>query len=87
MVLCKLQQFSGCVFYYFIRLPNLRVRNCSNIKISKQSVTDRGRSRTTATFKMELFVIIVIDWKPLTIVKKSSILNVAAVLDPPLIDT
>ena len=34
---------------------------------------------------MELFVIIVNDWKPLTIITKSSILDVADVLDPPLI--
>ena len=33
---------------------------------------------------MELFVIIVNGWKPLTIIKKSSNLDVAAVLDPPL---
>ena len=33
---------------------------------------------------MECFVIIVNDWKPLTIIKKCSILDVAAVLDPPL---
>ena len=30
-------------------------------------------------------MIIVNDWKPLTIITKSSILDVAAVLDPPLI--
>ena len=34
---------------------------------------------------MELFVIIVNDWKPLTIITKSSILDVADVLDTPLI--
>ena len=34
---------------------------------------------------MEHFVIIVNDWKPLTIITKSSILDVAAVLDPSLI--
>ena len=44
----------------------------------------RGESRTTATSKMERFVIIVNGWKPLTIVTKRSILDVAAVLDPPL---
>ena len=33
---------------------------------------------------MEHFMIIVNDWKPLTINTKSSILDVAAVLDPPL---
>ena len=33
---------------------------------------------------MEHFVIIVNGWKPLTIITKNSILDVAAVLDPPL---
>ena len=33
---------------------------------------------------MERFVIIVNGWKPLTIITKRSILDVAAVLDPPL---
>ena len=45
---------------------------------------NRGGSRTAATSKMEHFVIIVNSWKPLTIITKSSILDVAAVLDPPL---
>ena len=44
----------------------------------------RGGSRTAATPKMEHFVIIVNGWKPLTIIINSSILDVAAVLDPPL---
>ena len=44
----------------------------------------RGGSRTAATSKMERFVIIVNGWKPLTIITKRSILDVAAVLDPPL---
>ena len=44
----------------------------------------RGGSRTAAVSKMERFVIIVNGWKPLTIVTKRSILDVAAVLDPPL---
>ena len=35
-----------------------------------------GRSRTAATYKMELFVIIVNGWNPLTIITKSLILNV-----------
>ena len=47
-------------------------------------ITSRGRSRTAATNKMELFVIIVNGFQPLTIIIKSSILDVAAVLDPPL---
>ena len=45
----------------------------------------RGGSRTAATSKMESFVIIVNGWKPLTIITKRSILDVAAVLDPPLL--
>ena len=45
----------------------------------------RGGSRTAATSKMERLVIIVNSWKPLTIITKRSILNVATVLDPPLV--
>ena len=44
----------------------------------------RGGSRTAATSKMEHFVIIVNSEKPLTTILKRSILDVAAVLDPPL---
>ena len=44
----------------------------------------RGVSRTAATSKMERFVIIVRGWKPLTIITKRSILDIAAVLDPSL---
>ena len=44
----------------------------------------RGGSRTAAAYKMERFVIIVNGWKPLTIITKRSILDVAVVLDPPL---
>ena len=47
-------------------------------------VHGKGGSRTAATSNMEHFVIIVTGWKPLTVVTKSSILDVAAVLDPPL---
>ena len=44
----------------------------------------KGRSRAAATSKMERFLIIVKGWKPLTIITKRSILDVAAALDPPL---
>ena len=47
---------------------------------------DGAGSRTAATSKMERFVIIVNGWKPLTIITKRSILYVAAVLDPTLIN-
>ena len=46
-------------------------------------MSTRGRSGTGATFKLEPFLITVNAWL-LTIVTKSSILDVAAVLDPPL---
>ena len=42
-------------------------------------------SKTAAASKMEHFVIIVNSWKLLTIITKSSILDVAAVLDPLLV--
>ena len=44
----------------------------------------RDRSRTAAPSKMELFVIKVNGFEPLTIITKCSILDVAAILDPPL---
>ena len=46
-------------------------------------MSTRGRSGTGATFKLEPFLITVNAWL-LTIVTKSSILDVAAVPDPPL---
>ena len=45
---------------------------------------NRGGSRTAATSKMELFVIIVNGFEQLTIITKCFILDVAAVLDLPL---
>ena len=51
---------------------------------SQLNIYNRGGSRTAATSKMERFVIIVNGYKPLTIMTKCSILDVAAVLDPPL---
>ena len=47
---------------------------------------DRGGARAAAVSKMECFVIIVNGWSPLTIITKHSILDVAAALDPPLVD-
>ena len=45
----------------------------------------RGGFRTAATSKMEHFVILVNGFQPLTIITESSILDVAAVLDPVLL--
>ena len=53
--------------------------------LSRYRSKSRGRSRTAATSKMELFIMITVNgWRPLTNITKSSILDVAAVLDPPL---
>ena len=46
-------------------------------------IEGRGGSRAAATSKMERFVVIV-NGKPLTIITKRSILDVATTLDPPL---
>ena len=51
---------------------------------SKYQYKSRDGSRTAVTSKMEHFVIIVNGWKPLTIITKRSILDFAAVQDPPL---
>ena len=45
----------------------------------------RCGSRTAATSKMERFVIIANGFQPLTIITKRSMLDLAAVLDPPLV--
>ena len=42
----------------------------------------RGGFRAAATSKIKLFVIIFNGFQPVTIITKSSILDVAAVLDP-----
>ena len=52
--------------------------------ISGKLHTVRGGSRTAATSKLERFVIIINGWKLLTIITKRSVLDVAAVLDPPM---
>ena len=47
----------------------------------------RGGSRAAATSKMECFVIIVNGLKPLTIITKHSSLDIAAALDPLLVES
>ena len=46
---------------------------------------NRNGYRAAATSQMERFVIIVNDWKPLTIITKHTILDVVVALDPSLI--
>ena len=69
------------------KVNKVRVRYGNNwlMVLSIASINIRGGSRTGATFKMKLFVIIVNSFQPLAIITKCSILDVAAVLDPPLI--
>ena len=47
-------------------------------------IKSRSGSGAAATSKVELFGIIVNGFQPLTIITKSTILDVAEVLDPPL---
>ena len=54
-------------------------------KSSMDSNEITGGSRTTATSKMELCVIIVNGFQPLNIITKHSSLDVAAVLHSPLL--
>ena len=74
---------------HFVDLLNIDYCKCKKLtKINHWgliSVLLRGGSRTAAASKMELFVIIVNSWKPLTIITKRSVLDIAAVLDPPLL--
>ena len=53
--------------------------------VSTVKVIFRGGSKTVATSKIEHFVIIVNGFRPLTIITKSSLLDVAEVLEPTLI--
>ena len=58
--------------------------SCTNAVFRTSS---RGGSRTAASSKMKRFVIIVNGFQPLTVIAKRSILDVGAVLDPPLINS
>ena len=78
MVYCKLNDY----FYFYF---SLLLFVFLFLRYWKYTTVPRGGSRTAATSKMELFVIIVNGFQPLTIITKCSILDVAAVLDPPLV--
>ena len=71
------------LFFYWVTITS--TRSFLQNKVVFLDATIRGGSRAVATSKMECFAIIVTGWKPLTIITKRSILDVAAVLDPPLI--
>ena len=67
-----------------VQTSNRNQNNIVDQVLQSISNNSRGGSRTAATSKMERFVIIVNGWKPLTIITKHSIMDVATVLDPPL---
>ena len=70
-----------CMFQVYILYGSSKIIYVQQVYLPRVS---RGGSRAAATSKMERFVIIVNGWKPLTIITKRSILDVAADLDPPL---
>ena len=75
---------SAILSYLFI-LKLKQLKSIVNLLIKAESkVHNRGESRAAATSKMECFVIITYSLKPLNIIIKHSILDVAAALDPPL---
>ena len=63
--------------YYFNSLT-------ARLKFSLMDVA-RGGSGTAETSKIEHLVLIVNSWRSLTIITKSFLVDVAAVLDPPLV--
>ena len=75
--------FQALFFARYILNPGefYEMRNIISLIVQSNS---RGGSRAAATSKMEHFVIIVNSCKPLTIIKKRSVLDVEAALDPPL---
>ena len=86
----KMKTKSAKFIVFFIHEDQMKrtTSNCSifftSMKLNELKII-RGGSRTAATSKVELFVIIVNGFQSLTIITKRSTLDVAAVLDPPLI--
>ena len=76
----KMKDFYVTIYLFLHKFVSFRVLGL----IGKTMTGLRAGSRTASTSKMELFVIIVNGFQPLTIITKSSTLYVAAVLDPPL---
>ena len=64
-----------------ILITNIKKRT----KSYRRVIVTRGGTRAAATSKMARFVIIVNGFQLLTIITKRSSLDVAAVLDPPLV--
>ena len=69
------------MYFLFLVQTFVDVIKSKSLNFLKFEYLKRGGSRTAATPKMERFVITDF-WKPLTIIAKRSILDVAAALDP-----
>ena len=65
-------------------VDNCYLLDYNALKQLQQILVFRGGPRAAATYKMESFMIIINGFKPLTIITKCSILDVAAALDSPL---
>ena len=75
----------GEILLYFVIAQTVFTKVLLLCKWKSKRKIGRGGSRAAATTKMECFVIIVNGFQPSTIITTRSILDVAAVLDPPLI--
>ena len=87
-----LKRFCSCEVLLLRNRIESKIKKTRTLNISAKAYcltfidlfrTKRG-SKTAARSKVELFVIIVNDWKSFLIIKKSSFLDVATALDPPL---
>ena len=87
VVLCCQNKKSRPTTTYFGK-PQKTKKTKNSIETRRQIIVNilanRGGSWAAAISKMEGFQVIVNGWKPLTIITKCSILDVAAILDPPL---
>ena len=59
---------------------------CANGKFTLPNIVIRGGSELPPTSKMELFLTIISNWKPLTMVTKNSILEDSRSLDPAIVN-
>ena len=76
------------VYFYLYECTYVRILCWEVVYFGMYCCLFRSKSRTVATSKMERYVIIVNDcFQPLIVITKRSILDVAAVLDPPLVLT
>ena len=67
----------------FISFLDSQTHSTLTMHLCEYALHGRGGSRAAATSKMERFLIMVNGFQPLTIITKRSILDIAAVLDPP----